>query len=228
MAKASPTFRVYDVEVAFRGRILGGLPSNQDLLREHLLRRCKKHFKDDAEAAEAEAKKILDNLDEEVQEHINVFRRNDEGVLCLAAYQVKALIKEAGSMLGMTRARPKRASFRQTVQHGLFVSPELLPLFVRGVHGGITEPSGTQENVGTVTDRTGPRSIITVNEHVEGASCAFLIRVIENGAITDQEMHELFGISREIGLGAKRAQGCGTFDITGYEVVDSLPVDDGF
>jgi hypothetical protein len=226
MAKATPTFRVYDVKIAFRGRVLGGIPSNQDLLRDHLLRQCKKHFGDDAEAAEAEAKEIMENLDEAVEQQINVFRRDSEGTLCLGAYQIKGMIREAGSMLGMTRTRPNRASFRQTVQHGFFPIPPLIR-FRRG-NEWVAKADGTQEDCGTVVDRSGARSIITVNEYVENAGCEFRLRVVDNGAITDQEMRELLGISRDIGLGAKRPQGCGTFDIVSFEVVDSVPVDDGF
>jgi len=223
------SLRVYDVEICFAGRVLGGVPNNPDILKEHLLRTCKKHFDGDEDEAQREAEETLNNIDAEVAEQVNIFRRNETAQLCIAGYQIKAMIREAGSMLGMTKKRKGRASFRQTLQHGLFVKPELIGL--RRMNGtGQLEPiddaDGTQEDVGAVFDRAGQRSIITANEFVDSAQCAFSVRVVDNGAITDKEMKQLFGLAREIGIGSKRSRDCGKFQILAYNVADELPLDD--
>jgi len=219
-------YRVYDLEIAFTGRVLGGIPGKEEVLKGHLMRQCQKHFGGDEDKAAEEAKATLENIDEELATHVNVFRRNPDGVLCLAGYQVKAMIREAGSMLGMTKARKGRASFRQTLQHGFFVQPKLMELLSGGTP--IRTPDGKQEDTGTIVDKAGARSIITANEYVEEATCAFRVLVVDNGAIKDEEMKELFGLARNIGLGSKRARDAGTFEITSYQVADPVPVDDGF
>jgi hypothetical protein len=213
----------YTVTIQFNDRCIGGIPIASENGRIDVYRGWLKgqDIEDDPTFTKPLAEALADDPDMPVASDdevvgISGFRRDDNG-LYIEARQVKAMLKEAAQRLGYVKA--KRGA-RQVLQHDLHV---------RASNGagqklylGKSEPDGIETRPIAVVTPQGPRSSIKAFEFVTNEQrLSWRVRVladgIGNGIIGEDELSAMLELGQELGLGADRSQGEGTFTLERFE-----------
>lgn len=210
-------YSIYRVTVQFREWLCGGMPRNKELIRAwveastgHADEKTEKLIQEDAELVVNEvAEKVWQGFPE------------DAHGLFVPTRQVKALLKQSASLLGITKT--KRGS-KQILAEGLEV---------KALHGGerlhlgLKVPSGTYENAIHVMTAQGPRTALRRMDYVEQPALTFEVWVLgtapqETRHIGEKELVAILQHAQENGLGASRSQGYGKFNVTKFEVVQTV------
>lgn len=210
----------YEAEIQFRDRCIGGIPlvtPDQEAAGVYSAWQHGQKVVDDPAFAEPLAAVLAVDPDMPIAEETGQgFRRDDEQGLYLEARQVKAMLKEAAQRLGYIK---NTRGTRQVLQHDLHV---------RAVDGSQklylarTEPDGVDMRPISVITPQGPRTSLKRFEYVTAATLRFRVKVLAGGLgeglIGDEQLHDMLELGGELGLGADRSQGEGTFDLVTIEV----------
>jgi hypothetical protein len=222
-AEESALFQKYRVGATFTGWVMGGVPQKPEIIESWLRQRI---MGGDQELR-VMLLKTLEDLDYDIpadashediieavkvvaaQRNGNTFRRNGHG-LFLAAYQIKAMLKEccnilyAGERWGVTKKGPKNY-----LAERVFVDePEVLL--------GREQPDGTHLQVGQVNGPRGPRSTLTYIDYCDQPSIEFTVSSL-NDCITPEQWRSLLVLGQKGGLGALRSMGYGQFKVTAFD-----------
>lgn len=229
---SSTLFTQYGVVARFRSKVIGGVPRDPDIIQNWLrkntgidnteeLRRLTIETLRDRYGVEVPEAATEEQMREAVEaataeyageRHVNGFKRLPSGELFIEGRQVKAMMKEvtnilyAGERWGQTRKGPK--SF---LAERVFVRELAIPL-------GVYEPTGIERIIGHITDKNGPRSMLTDYEFVEVPTVAWTMSSL-NDELGMEEWTELLTLAMENGLGSVRSQGYGTFDVVSFGVI---------
>lgn len=219
----SDLFQKYVVSIRFVDWVMGGVPQKPEIIESWLRQR----IMGGDDELRTMLLKTLEDLDYEIpanathdeileaikvvaqQRNGNTFRRDERG-LFLAAYQIKAMLKEscnilyAGEKWGVTKKGP-----RNYLAERVFVDEQRVYL-------GRTEPDGTHLQVGQVNGPRGPRSTLTYIDYCDRAEVTFTVASL-NDCITPNQWRELLVLSQKGGLGALRSMGYGQFKVTGFD-----------
>jgi len=214
---------VYGVTLAFRDKLIGGIPKDPKLIEGWLRSKAGIDEPQDLRLA------VLRTLEEvgdgtaaapgeegptqaavlAAQKRVTGFKVGADG-LYVEGRQVKAMLKEstnivfAGERWGPTR-KAARAFFAERV----FVEPDRLVL-------GMREPTGVELVVGHLAGPLGPRSTLTNYEYVERATIDFRVLVLRD-CINAAQWRDIWSHAQENGFGTLRSQGHGRFDVTQWE-----------
>ena len=211
---ASALYDIYSVTIRIRSRLCGGTPKNPELLRGRIAA-TPEH--DDATTTEQE-KTARDALLEPTEEKSwNGFRGDAEKGLYIECRQVKALFKEAATMLRLTT--DKRGS-KQIFQHGFEIKS---PTGDDRLYLGTKTPTDFAEGPIHVQTPQGPRTAIKRVDFVEGTEITFEIWVLSTHAsetrhIGESDIVQMLTFGQENGIGADRSQGHGKFDVKAFAV----------
>lgn len=215
-------YTVYDVEIRYRARMLGGIPRNLDtalLMAEAHMRKAKApeeivtKIKEEVSArmGEAEAsynKEEVDGEDHPVIDKSWVMFWSDEEGIYVESRTMKSAIRECMSKLGIFQSR---FGTKGTHDYGLFVEPARLR-FTR--NGEVLKvPDGFQDRSITVSTAQGKRTSIKREDYVDQADLKFRIKVIQNGLISEPDLIKALALVQDAGHGGARSQGFGQLDI---------------
>lgn len=221
------------MSLKFTEWVVGGVPQKPEIIESWLRQRI---LGGDAELRlmlvktiqDLEVEVPADATDEEIIEAAkamaatrngNTFRRDERG-LGLAAYQVKAMLKESCAILypyqrgkdgyqwGVTKKAP-----RSLLAERVFVDDYLIPL-------GRLEPDGTMMQIGHVSGPQGKRSTLTYYDFCSQPEISFVVSSSEDIVTPEQWQHILIQGQR-LGIGAIRSLGHGTFKVTGFDRADN-------
>jgi hypothetical protein len=234
-AHADELFTSYRATLRFRDRIAAGTPSNPKLI-EGWLRKNMGVTSDEeirnltiqtmidlgidpevfGEDADPNVRfESLQQVSEFIASHANttVFKRDSSG-LYIEARAVKAMLKEATNVVFATKERTKRwgetgKSPRSAAAEWVFVEPDR-------IHLGVSEPTGIELSIQHVSTPQGPRSSLSYYEYVERAELIFTVLVLED-RVLPEHWPKIWLWAQKGGLGAKRSQGLGQFEITGWD-----------
>ena len=224
----SDVFATYHARIAFRDRLMGGIPKNPKIIEGWL--RSKAGIEQEEEIRRATLRTLLelgadvrpDMSFEELERasealaasrQTNGFKVAEQG-LYVESRAVKAMLKEsinilyAGDRWGKTKKGPK-SFFAERV----FINPDHLWL-------GRTEPDGVEMFIGHVSGPKGPQSTLTYHECVERATIDLDVMVLRD-EVSEGHWPEIWRHAQENGLGALRSQGFGRFDIEAWDRVES-------
>lgn len=231
----SDLFANYRATLRFRARVVGGTPSNPKLIEGWL--RAKMGVSQEEEVKSLTLQTLRDlGLEGEMfdgdeirfdtlaaaseaiakKSNTTMFKRDMSG-LYLEARAVKAMLKEAVAILypgsgpnphrwGVTKKGPRSAT-----AEWVFIIPDHISL-------GIAEPSGIDLSIGHINGKDGPRSTLDYYEYVEQATITFDVLVLQD-RVPAEYWPTIWRYAQEMGLGAKRSQGFGRFDIEQWERV---------
>jgi hypothetical protein len=239
---ASDLFTTYRARLRFRDRVVGGTPSNPKLIEGWLRAKMGVSAEQEVKSLTLQTLRELglegelfdgdevrfDTLaaaSEAIAQKSNttMFKRDPRG-LYLESRAVKAMLKEAvaimfpGSAAGGVEmvGRAKIHKWGQTgksprsgTAEWVFVNPDHITL-------GVTGPSGIDLSIGHISGKDGPRSTLDYYEYVEHASISFEVLVLQD-RVPPERWPEIWRYAQEMGLGAKRSQGFGRFDILGWD-----------
>jgi hypothetical protein len=246
---ASDLFVTYRATLRFRSRVVGGTPSNPKLIEGWL--RAKMGVSQEEEVRNLTQQTLRDlGLEGEVfdgddvrfdtlaaaseaiaaKSNTTMFKRDQDG-LYLESRAVKAMLKEAvavlfpGSVNGKASEREETAPGkvhkwgqtgkgpRSATAEWVFVNPDK-------IHLGTNEPTGIDLAIGHINSKDGPRSTLDYYEYVDQASISFDVMVLQDRVPVDR-WPQIWRYAQENGLGAKRSQGFGRFDILQWDRASS-------
>jgi hypothetical protein len=216
-------FTRYRVEIAFRDKILGATPKRADLIEGWIRSKAKVT---DEEEIRAMMYRTLLELGVEVPEEATYeemvaasksagveratqgFKRDGELGLYIETRIVKAALKESTNILypyvtdkwGATKKTP-----RSYLAERIFIEGNVLPL-------GRQEPDGVDLIIGHPDGPQGKKSTLNYHEFCAQPTVSFVILSAEDSISMDQ-WHRILWHSSENGLGAKRSQGYGRYDV---------------
>jgi len=210
--KHTDLYDVYEVELKFRNRLYGGVPKNPDALRSFLEssglpKELEEEYEEEAGASE------------EVEKNHTGFREDENGIF-IRDFQIKALLKETASVLGITTS--KRGS-KAILQHGLFVKPDRIYLLDEG-GSPKKAPDGNEVMVGKVRGPSGTRSVVTIADYVEKAIIRFQIWLLKGGKFAEEDLYKCLLLGQEDGLGSRRSFEAGKYDIVRFAKVEDDPL----
>ena len=252
---AGASYRRFAVGLRFEREIYGGIPNRDDLLkgwystkideRKDVLAKGQATDQPQSDAAGTVEEIVTElDLDEEVDQAINVFRRDKDGAffenaIYIKNHQVKAMIKQSASLLKLTTS--KRGS-KQTLAEGMAVfgkvtlnengemkeyltNEKIFPQTLR------YEPDGHQEFTGHISGPQGTRSIIKMSEFVKGCVLQFELQVLKARMgdhanakdLTPKNMFEILSHGQYVGIGSNRSFDSGQFEVMHFEEITDNP-----
>lgn len=207
-------YDVYRVTIAVRDRVCGGMPKNKDLIKTWV-ESTTGYSDEKSEKLTQENAELVVN---EVAEKSWIGFPEDAEGLFIPARNIKAMIKQSASVLGVTK---KKIGSKQILAEGMEVKAE------DGgdrVHLGKKVPDGTDESAIHVMTAQGPRTALRRMDYVEKPVIKFEVWVLatasqEKRHVGEDELVEILNHAQENGCGASRSQGEGKFDIVEFEKV---------
>lgn len=165
---------------------------------------------------EDESREPLSEVAEKIDASWNGFAKDEKLGLYIETRQVKALLREACTML---RINTKKVGAKQVFQHGFEVKGLLDE---DRIYLGVQEPTGHLEGPIHVVGPQGPRSALKRVDYVDRAVLEFEIWLFktepgEKRHLSEKDIRDLLVFAQEDGLGADRSQLRGKFNIVGFE-----------
>jgi hypothetical protein len=240
---ASSLFVTYRARLRFRDRVVGGTPSNPKLIEGWLRAKMGVSQQEEVRSLTQQTLRelglegeLFDGEDvrfetlaaasEAIAKNSNttMFKRDAAG-LYVESRAVKAMLKEATAILfpgsnkgagvemngaatvhkwGQTGKAPRSAA-----AEWIFVNPDHIGL-------GVIEPSGIDLSIGHINGPQGARSTLDYYEYVERAAIEFEVLVLQD-RVPAERWPEIWRYAQEMGLGAKRSQGFGRFDVLAWD-----------
>lgn len=205
--------------IQFRDKIYGGLPKSQTLLDKYI--QAAFGGEEGSEPHEHVARDV--NATDEAMEIVSCGFRQDDSGLYVGDYQIKAMIKQCGTLLKLTT---KKRGVKSTLGEGLFIKGRFDNELVDSkVHFKPlrTQPDGYEDFAGNVTTAQGPRSILKRCEYVEKGTLEFQIWLLEarfggQSNLTLDDLKMILELGQEVGLGSCRSFEKGKFDVKLEEV----------
>jgi hypothetical protein len=224
----------YDCLIKLRDRLIGGIPiipEGADRADAYEKWGRGQNVENDPEFEQPLAEALAEDPDmpvavavEDVQGLETGFKRDANG-LYIEARQVKAMLRESAQRLGHIK---RNKGFRQILQHDLYVrSPQDA---TQKLYLDRESPDGKETRPISVITRQGPRTALKRFEYVQEVEIAFRIRILAGGigeevfgktrkerdSQREEILLSMLELSCELGLGADRSQGEGTFDVLAF------------
>ena len=205
---SSELYDRYNVTIKIRNRIMGGVPRSAEIIEAWVKART---GYDDALTKAQTEEALATQVSEEAEKIWTGFPGDGRG-LFVATRQIKAMLRESATMLGITK---KKRGSKQVVQHGLEIKG---PDHEQRVYLGVTEASGSDEGPIHVMTAQGPRTALKRQDYVDEPTLSFTIWVFktapqETRHLGEKEIVKMLTFAQENGLGAARSQGHGKFDV---------------
>lgn len=239
-------FARYHVKLQFRDRVVGGIPSNRQLIegwlrsklgitREQELQEIavqtlkelgiETELLGDGESGTVASYKSISAAADAIAKKSNtcMFKRDASG-LYLEQRAIKAMLKESAAVqfpgavaqkgAGTYKWGPTGKAPRGGVAEWVFIEPSRVPL-------GVVKATDIDLSIGHITGPQGPRSTLDYYEYVERAIIEFDLMVLEN-RVPIEKWPYLWRYAEENGLGAKRSQGFGQFDVLAWDPLNDM------
>lgn len=190
-------YHSFNVSLQFRNGMAGGTPVSRSLTGDY------------ARLVQSEQSNVLKQslvdagvvTEEAIQKYLekcsSLFSRDEEGQPCVRHYQVTALLRDASRLLAIWGATG--GLLQKTIQNGGVLVPETMP--IAGDFRFEERPVAP-----------GGKASIAIFEVVEKARVEFTMRVLQNKALSDDVVQDLWTQAQETGLGSFRHLGYGKFD----------------
>ena len=164
----------------------------------------------------------------------------DADGLFLESRCAKSMLKSAMSQLGIFQDGMSRKPVGSKTTHdtGLFIEPYRLRFYrdggtIEAPDGAETlatvvyptplaTPDGTEDMAVHVNTAQGRRSSLVRADYVIEPSMRFVVKVVMGSAIHEKDLIRALALCQDVGLGAKRSQGFGQFEITGLHYLGVL------
>lgn len=236
---AYPMWTRYEVTLAFRDRVVGGIPNNRKLIEGWIGANMPAVSEEEkAKLAEATVSQ-LPTLTEEKAEGMWTTFKNDGNGIYLEGRCVKAMIKEASNILrpwfiqweneqkkGKSKAEDgegKKTSSRFTglkAKAAERVEVEQNIIYIMRDGKKLPKPDGNEEKPIHIMTAQGPRTALKRFDFVNSpAEVKFTLRFLRDGVFDIDVLTRIFEYSSWNGLGADRSQGMGMFDVVSIDLV---------
>ena len=137
------------------------------------------------------------------------FKRDAQG-LYYEGRNVRGHLKDCA--LQVAPFFPAIGAFRAKVANKTYVETDRIVL-------GKAEPDGTIQRFIQVMTRQGPRSSIKYVDYIENPKLVFVMRLLNDGVVTEKVLRRIFEYGGTHGIGAERSQGWGRYTLEGMEAL---------
>ena len=204
----------YACTIRMRERLCGGTPRNPDLIKAWVESRTG-YSDEQTEAQTAEAVAAI--IDSVAEKTWIGFPQDDNG-LFIWARQVKAMFREAATLLRFT---VQKTGSKQIIQHGFEIQN---PDGGDRIYLGKNTPDGTDESPIHVMTAQGPRTALRRMDFVLKTTISFQVWVLKTNAAEKRhlgrdDIKTMLAHAQLNGLGASRSQGHGKFDVIEFGVI---------
>lgn len=148
-------------------------------------------------------------------QHLNGFKRDENGGLYIEGRQLKAAIKEATSVALAGGKLPVGRSFGSTGKYATAFVAEHVCVMEDKLPLGLTEPTGIHQRFVSTHKGTG----IQYEEYCDDVDINFTI--LTDHKFTDEQWAMIWLTGEQQGIGATRSQGYGRYMVTQWETVHS-------
>lgn len=219
-------FTTYQARLRMRDKLMGGIPKDPAIIAGWLRSKAGIEKEDEIRQATVRTLRELgaevgpDTTFEEMEaaskelaqvRQTNGFKTGELG-LYIESRTIKAMIKEATNILfagdkwGATRKGPRNA-----VAEWVYVNPDKIWL-------GRQEPDGIDLSIAHVSGPRGPQTSLTYVEYVARPVLDFEVIVVKD-RVKPEQWAQLWIVAQENGLGARRSQEFGRFDVERWDRV---------
>jgi hypothetical protein len=219
---ARKLYDVYRVTIAFREKLCGGKPANEELLADHIRRQTghddelTKRLIEEAKSPTATSEGLAELTEEKLEKSRTRFLEERGKGLYIESFQVKACFKQSASMLGFYK---KKRGTKNMCAEGA----EIKGIDHESrIYLGKLVPDGTDESVVHAMTPRGPISGIKHVDYVERVTLSFEIWVLktpsaETRHVGESDVVEILTFAQENGLGAERSRGFGKFSVVEFQ-----------
>lgn len=215
-----------DLTIKIQNRIVGGIPTNKDLIDGWLRRNMKSATEEERKKlAEATLADLPQLVEEQGEMSATTFKRDETGIF-VESRQVKSMLKECANILRellvkaeAAKGKSRFTNLRARVAERVFVMGDKLHIMRDGKP--LKAEDGREEKPIHVMTPQGPRDSIKRFDFVEGP-CEFTcrLRYLADGLVTEDLLEFLLQFGGQNGIGSDRSQGNGVFEFTLVPVPD--------
>lgn len=206
-------YEFFNVDVEFTERVYGGIPKSPELIKNWI--EAKGEMPRESMEEKLEAMASQDLIEEEERAWTGF--RSDETGLYLRDFQIEAMIKQAGTVLGIF---VKSRGSKTIAQEGLHVQSPRIYLCDQDSRP-IQEPHGSEDVPGHVMTMQGKRSILRRMDYCDpGTIVHFSLKMVKGqNKLKVDDLKKMVHIGQDLGLGSKRSLSGGKFAVTAFEKV---------
>jgi len=211
----------YAVTIKIRHRIYGGTPKSPEVIEAWI--RARTGY-DDALTKAQTAEALETQVEQEAEKMWTGFPGDERG-LFIWTRQVKAMLRESATMLGITK---RKRGTKQVIQHGFELKGTE---HEQRIYLGVDKATGAEEGPIHVITAQGPRTALKRQDYIEAPTIKFEVWVLsvpvgEDRRIGEKEVVAMLTFAQENGLGASRSQGHGKFDVVEFAKIGGgkLPI----
>ena len=203
-------WKKYQVELRFTTPFASSTPKNPKDIEAMLEARMPTKAPPDPVSIPELASQIAEEVEatEEVERGYATFKRDGRG-LYYEARCVRAHIKDCANAL--QKFLDIRA-LKSKVSQRVYVEPEKLYL-------GKTEPDSSEIRIVHAMTMKGPRSSLKTIDYVNDAKLAFILKVLDDGVVTEELLKAIFEYGGTHGMGQERSQQWGQYEVVKLEEI---------
>lgn len=203
----------YQVVLQVTNEFMAGIPKNQDIIQTWLESRKPSDAAIAKRVASGEqvtpipdlVAKIADEVaaTDEAEKSWLGFKTDDEKGLYIEGSNVKAHLKDCSNIL---QKLLDMKAIRSKLADRVYVEDERVYL-------GKSDPDAYYEHPVHVMTMQGPRSALKRNDYVNAPRLSFVLRVLNDGVITEGLLRTVFEYGGTHGIGAERGLGYGRYTL---------------
>lgn len=233
-------FKRYAVTLTIKNRLVGGIPTNQDLIKGWIAANMPAVDEAEREKLALKTASELPQATEDKAEGMwTTFKKDLEGIY-LEDRNVKAMFKECANILREKLIKDEKAeknakakaagdkpeketksrytNLKSKIAERLFIEEGKIRFTKKGKP--VLAVDGNEERAIHVMTAQGPRTALKRCDFVEGpVDLSFTIRLLDDGVIDEELISVLLEYGGWNGMGADRSQGNGLFSVTQLKAI---------
>jgi len=207
----SGMWKKYEVELQLTTQFASSTPKNPLDIEAMLKARIPSKPPEDPIPLPELADQIAEDVeaDEEVERGYATFKRDENG-LYYEARCVRAHIKDCANVL--QKLLGKKA-LKSKVANRVYIEPAKIYL-------GKSEPDGNETRIVHAMTMKGPRSSLKTIDYVDKPVLKFILKLMDDGEITQDILEAIFEYGGEHGMGQERSQDWGKYELRKLQEVN--------
>ena len=193
----------YEVKLQIEERLAASMPKTKEEIEKMLEYRVPTKVPDNATPLPELADKIVQEVGVEPEIGWATFKRDENG-LYYEGRCVRGHIKDCAQQI--VSFFPDIKAFRAKVANKVYVETDKIYL-------GKDRPDGYEQRFIQVMTRQGPRSTYKFIDYVEKPILTFILRVLDDGVVTNEILEAIFEYGGTHGIGQERSQGWGKYKL---------------
>ena len=199
----------YKVEMQMTGKFAASIPKTREEIEKMLENRMPARLPDDAVPINELAEQVSQEVGIEPEFGWATFKRDDRGFY-YEGRCVRGHIKDCAQQI--VSQFPETRAFKAKIANKVYVETEKIYL-------DKVEPDGFEQRFIQVMTRQGPRSTYKFIDYIEEPKLEFVLKVLDDGVITEDMLKAIFEYGEVHGIGQERSQDWGRYQLVRLEEI---------